>query len=121
MGLLRKLGLPVKDLQAIFNAQDLSVAVESFLTLLREHGFNRADGLQLLREGTDALLPQASPQCLDLKLLREDFTMPNELTHVRILELKPLKVAAFRAESTTPEHDAWAVLSRWAEERGSST
>lgn len=139
--LLRKLGLPVKDLQAIFTTKDPSVvlaavarklqtietemaalaelkaSVESFLLLLREQDFNRLSGLQLLPERTAALLPQSSPPLVNPILCREDLTMPTALSHVRIIELKPMKVAACRAESPSPESDAWVILAAWMEER----
>ena len=33
---------------------------------------------------------------------------------IRIVELQPMRVAVFHAESTTPELDAWKKLSEWA-------
>jgi len=140
--LLRKLDLPVKDIQAIFTSGNLQVAVEAFarklhtidaemaalaelketveafLGLLREQGFNQADGFRLLSEGTAALGRWDAPGPEQRKMPQEVRPMPNELDHVRIVELKPMKVAAYRAESTTPEDDAWAVLKAWVEEKG---
>ena len=33
---------------------------------------------------------------------------------IRIVELKPMRVAVFHAESATPEADAWKKLAEWA-------
>jgi len=41
-----------------------------------------------------------------------------ELPEVRIIELKPTKVAYYRVESESPELDAWKVLLDWAKEKG---
>ncbi len=37
---------------------------------------------------------------------------------VRIVRLEPMRVASFRAESASPEQDAWEKLRAWAEPRG---
>ncbi|MHA1904348.1 MAG: GyrI-like domain-containing protein [Candidatus Thorarchaeota archaeon] len=37
---------------------------------------------------------------------------------VRIIELKPMKVASVRVISTQPENDAWQKMQAWAEPRG---
>ena len=37
---------------------------------------------------------------------------------VRIERLEPMRVASFRCFSETPEQDAWAKLSEWADSRG---
>ncbi len=141
--LLRRMQLSVKEIQAIFASREMHVAVETFarklasieremdalaelretveafLELLREKGFDQAGGPRLLPDEELATLVATAPaHPPEPKSIREDFTMPNELTHVRIVELKPMKVAAYRAESASPEGDAWDVLCPWIEERG---
>ncbi|MGE5675795.1 MAG: AraC family transcriptional regulator [Mycobacterium leprae] len=40
------------------------------------------------------------------------------LDHVRIVNLKPMKVASYRAESASPEKDAWDVMMAWVKANG---
>lgn len=142
--LLRQLQLSIRDIQAILTSQDLQVAVDAlshklqelnaaigeleslretvgrFLTLLREKGISRGDGLVLLQE-QGAALTAGQPAGQPEGSKKEALTVPKEtmeLNHVRIVNLKPMKVAYYQTESTSPEGDAWSVMMKWAEETG---
>lgn len=143
--LLRKLQLPMKDIEAILRSQDLHVAVEAFatklravdeeiasleavrslvaafLTLLKQKGYTRATGLLLLQEVGADLVQHAEQQPCSSDLGKENQIMPetkpSNLT-VRIIELKPMKVAYYRAESASPEPDAFNVIGPWAKSAG---
>lgn len=135
--LLRRLRLSVREIQAIFASRDLQVAVEAlarklasidaemaglaelraeverFLTLLRERGLT-AGGLSLAapsRIDTSESPTVAVPS-------EEERPMTEILTDLRIRELLPMTVASYRAESASPEPDAWAVMERWVEQEG---
>jgi len=133
--LLRKLDLPVKEIQAIFASKDLRVAVDafarklqsleaeigrldhlrsvvaSFLQVLQEQGYDTSASLRLLQEQSTLL---AAPY----KVKEVPPAMTTKLDHVRMIELKPMTVACYQVESPTPEEDAWAVMLRWVEEKG---
>ncbi|HYG57763.1 MAG TPA: MerR family transcriptional regulator, partial [Symbiobacteriaceae bacterium] len=117
--LLRRLELPIKEVQEILSTQELQVAVDAFarklqaidqelgrlqelhdlvsafLTLLRERGYARGAAGLLQLQG-DLVLPAAPAR-------KETIVMPRAsaegLTHVRIVELKPTKVGYYRAVS----------------------
>lgn len=136
--LLRRLELPIKAITTIVTTQHLEQAVTAFtaklreleheidrleglrhvvgafLALLQENGCNPGAGLGLLEAGGTLLL---RPK----RVKKEELVMPNESTtldHVRIIELKPFQVAYYRAESASPELDAWNVLLPWAKAKG---
>lgn len=48
----------------------------------------------------------------------EMYTTASKLTDVRIVQLKPMRVASYRAESASPEGDAWEVMQAWVKEAG---
>ena len=136
--LLRRMELPLKDVQAILATQELQVAVDAFvaklhevdaeldrlqrlhslvdafLVLLRERGYTRAAADLLMLEG-DLVSPEPPK-----RKESPPMTLPGSapLTHVRILELKPMKVAYYQVESPTPEKDAYDVMLAWAQGQG---
>jgi len=145
--LLRKMQLPIKDICDIFSSTDMQIAIDafmrklrslereieeleglkeiidSFLGLLREKGYNRADGFRLLQEQSETNSLKVESKKEKKPLNKEAFMMENitgKLTEqeVRIIELKPMKVAYYCALSASPEKDAWDVMLKWAEEKG---
>lgn len=129
--MLRRLDLPITDICAIFASRGMAVAVdalarkvsaldieirrmtelrgliESSLTRLRERG-DLETGLRC-----DAM--PAMPREENGTMLHEVSTT---LSHVRIIELKPMTVACYCHQSASPENDATAVLHRWAKAQG---
>jgi DNA-binding transcriptional MerR regulator len=142
--LLRRLELSLPEIQQILTTQDLQVAVaafagkvkeleteigrleslreivSAFLTLLKERGYNAAGGLGLLEAGASLLAQPVPTAQAQKEKVREALSMTQEstLSQVRIVELKPMRVANYRAVSASPEEEAWAVMNRWVEEAG---
>lgn len=145
--ILRKLQIPIKDICDIFSSRDLHVAVDaftrklkfleeeietfemlkelvkSFLVFLHEKGYNHADGLYLIQERSELLSFQFESKEKKKNTSKEALVMVTEkqrLTDhdVRIIELKPMRVAYYCAKSSSPEKDAWDVMLEWAEENG---
>lgn len=52
-----------------------------------------------------------------LNMLNENIRQLTD-NDVRIIKLKPMRVAFYRAESANPEMDAWDVLYKWVKEQG---
>lgn len=52
-----------------------------------------------------------------LNMLNENIRQLTD-NDVRILKLKPMRVAYYRTESTNPEMDAWDTLYKWVKEQG---
>jgi DNA gyrase inhibitor GyrI len=78
--------------------------------------------LRYWQEKSNALL-QADTS-FDLQIFNEEVIKLNtEITtnefaiDVRLIHLMPMKVAWYRAESASPEVDAWNVLMKWVEEK----
>lgn len=146
--LLKKLQLPIKDIRSILASHDLQTAVSAFtrklmllkqeivemeqlkealealLMLMKEKGFNSSDGLALLEQNPLVLNLTGSDRLSKHKIEKERSAVNSygvkKLTDsdVRIIELKPMRVAYFRAESPSPEMDAWNNMMRWAEDKG---
>jgi len=143
--ILRKLQIPIKDICNIFSSQDLLIAVdaftrklkfleeeieelemlkelvEAFLIFLHEKGYRHVDGLSLIQERSELLSIQFKDEKKTISkeaLIME--TKNNRLSDhdVRIIELKPMRVAWYRAISTSPEKDAWDVMLEWVQEQG---
>lgn len=142
--ILRKLQLPIKDIYNIFSSQDLRVAVNSFirklkyleeeingLELLKElvesfhlflqkKGYKHADGLYLIQERSEILSLQINEKKKSKYNSKESLYMENQNNNlsdhdVRILEFKPMRIAWYRAESSSPEKKAWDVMLKWVE------
>jgi DNA-binding transcriptional MerR regulator/DNA gyrase inhibitor GyrI len=143
--LLRKLQLPVKDIQNIFSSQDHRVMVEalvrklqsvtgeiselqtlrgtieSFLEFLKEKGCSTEGGFKLLKEHSPQLMEIIEKKS-DIKIKEEAVKLmskvSSKLEDVRIIELKPIKVAYYRADGPEPEQKAWEVLDGFIKEKG---
>lgn len=145
--LLRKLQLPIRDIQEILNSKDMEVIINAFnnklklleddingmriikntieelLYLLKVRGYSEGNGLTLLMEESRTVESKLKEKEEAKKALEmEEFEMAaesiNKLTDVRIIKLRPMKVAWYRHESASPEDDAWDVMNKWAKEQG---
>lgn len=139
--ILRKLEFSVKEIKLLFSSPGIETAVSILkekLGLLveqrsllerRERALNML--LRLLQESVPEnlkilkALHEKALTALELsskaQYEKEVKKMANEkieLPEVRIIELKPTKVAYYRVESESPELDAWKVLLDWAKEKG---
>ncbi|WP_105618936.1 MerR family transcriptional regulator [Vallitalea okinawensis] len=152
--LLRKLQLPIKDIQKIFSSQEMSDLInvfekqlekinedvhalsvlgwyiKEFLTLLREKGYTRANGLGLLIEKSQELETKQmdkSDKVMIAESLKVDYmeelNMANDniskIEDVRLIHVKPMRVAWYQVEkSSTPEDEAWDEMIKWVKEQG---
>jgi DNA-binding transcriptional MerR regulator/DNA gyrase inhibitor GyrI len=144
--LLRKLQLPIKDIQRIFLSEETSVAVESllrklkqvendiaelaglksiiqkFLVIIKGYENNSNDALRLLQEKYDKLL-QVGTTLDSQEFYEEGIKLNTEIISndygmdVRLIQLKSMRVAYYCAESASPEMDAWSVMLKWVEEK----
>ena len=124
IALLRALQLPIAEIERIFLSDDAMVAVlTAHLERLRQESVDLSDlailveELLLLAQGETNLtqmltLIAPSQERLRLKsILSERIpTMPKKLSNVRIVRLPAMTVAAYRAESETPERDCSKVF-----------
>jgi DNA-binding transcriptional MerR regulator/DNA gyrase inhibitor GyrI len=141
--LLRQLELPIKEIQAVLATRDLRVAVEAFtrklkeldaeivrlsdlrgvveafLWLLQERGYARPIRLRLLGEKMPLVDRTQAPAGGATKEAVRMLENPGAvLDHVRLIQLKPMQVAFYRAESPSPELDAWGIMNPWVAEQG---
>jgi DNA-binding transcriptional MerR regulator/DNA gyrase inhibitor GyrI len=145
--LLRKLQLSIKDIKRIFLSKDISVAVNSLLeklkqvendlaeltklksiiqnalTVLKGYDNNSIEGLKLLQEKSNILMQVdtfSNPPKFDEEVIRlnTEISTNEYAMDVRLIHLKPMKVAWYRAESSSPEMDAWKGIMKWVEEKG---
>ncbi|MCL2446002.1 MAG: effector binding domain-containing protein [Oscillospiraceae bacterium] len=123
--LLRTLQLPIAEIERIFLSQDVATAVQALTVhaqTLRQESVDLSDLAQLVEElrqqlaETPDLLQALMPIVEKSKrphlksfLSERIFAMPKQLNNVRILRLPAMTVAAYRAESATPENDCAAV------------
>lgn len=142
--LLRELDLTINDIKKIFSTKNLNEAIyifsyklksiqneikkmemieealEQFLLLLNMKSYESINGevIRLLQEKAQ----QVGLPVISNKYEKECFMMEKnkKLTNsdVRIIELKPMKVAWYRAESESPEQEAWEIMLEWAEKNG---
>ncbi len=135
---LRKMQIPIKDIRAIFTSKSIQVAVE-ILTLklknLEEEAKTTIELMEMIKAFLSFLTKKANSNnnelqfntVFDLKnqLIQADLKMEvnemankivKELNDIRIIELKPMKVAYYRAESISPEMDAWNVMKKWVDD-----
>lgn len=142
---LRKLDLSVKDVKEILSSEDLTVLLnifthkisslkkdiegmerlkfmlEEFLNLLNRKGYNTVDGVKLLQQSGPIDISDSKNKKPKHEIEMEDFSMNNEInkltdSDIRLIKLRPMKVAYYRAESTSPENDAWKVMREWVKE-----
>lgn len=138
--ILRKLQLPLKEIIDILVSQETRVLAEAInrklealtgeitdmghlqtllqqlLILLNRGGLRLIDSLRILQKENDLLdHPEHEMKVEELKMSIENL---NKLTDVRLIRLRPMKVAWCRAESAEPENDAWKTLNSWVQENG---
>jgi DNA-binding transcriptional MerR regulator/DNA gyrase inhibitor GyrI len=112
-----KLKVLDEDLQAM---EVLKIVIGEFLTLLTEKGLDPAGGLKLLREEAQVLETRITGiKNQQTTTEREEFDMAAEKisrltdSDIRIIRLRPMQIAWYRAESSNPEMDAWNVMRKW--------
>ncbi|WBW98130.1 MerR family transcriptional regulator [Oceanirhabdus sp. W0125-5] len=149
--LLRKLQLSVKDIQTIFSTEDMRVLIsifheklnnidkdinslktfqwiiQEFLRLLKEKGYSRANGLNLLVEKSQEIENRHDHviESDSKKRLKEDYMEEinmaidkiSKLDDVRIINLKPMRVAFYNHISDEPEEHAWNEMIKWVKEQ----
>lgn len=131
--LLRKLKMPIADIERIFIAGDFDIALEalnSHLETLKQgaamyhalHYFverligqvKKARNLEQVFSYLEAQSPAIDSRQDDvpqIKLSEREIVMSKErLDHVRIVKLPAMTVASYRAESATPEEDCSKVF-----------
>ncbi len=132
---LRKMQIPIKDIQAIFTSNSIQVAIDVFTIKLKnlEEEAAMTMGLKEMIKAILSFLYEKASRCnhelqfntvFDLKnqlgqevyIKKEVSKMSNnivkEFDDIRIIELKPMKVAYYRAEGASPEMDAWNVMKK---------
>ncbi|MCL2531369.1 MAG: effector binding domain-containing protein [Oscillospiraceae bacterium] len=130
--LLRTLQLPIAEIERIFLSQDVAIAVQALsahASHLRQESADLNDLAQLVEELRQrltetpdllqALLPaiaKSNKPRLKSFLSERIFVMPKKLDNVRIVRLPAMTVAAYRAESATPENDCAAVHDKFVRE-----
>lgn len=138
---LRKMQIPIRDIRAIFTSESIPVAIElfrrklknleeeaemtfelkemikDFLSFLDQKANHNHNQLQF-----NALFDFKNQRVQEVNIKKEIPEMPDqnmrEYDDIRIIELKPLKVAYYRAQSATPENEAWNVMNQWVENLG---
>jgi DNA-binding transcriptional MerR regulator len=135
---LRKMQIPIKDIQAIFTSKSIQVAIDVFKLKLKnlEEETEMFIGLkEMIKTFLSFLYEKASNNnelqfnkvfnlrnqlIQEVSIKKEVHEMSNkivkELNDIRIIELKPMKVAYYRAESASPEMDAWKVMKKWVDD-----
>ena len=125
IALLRTLQLPIAEIEQIFLSEDAATAVQALTAHaqhLRQESADLLDLAQLVEELRQqltetpdllqAFLPvvaKSNKPRLKSFLSERIFAMPKKLDNVRIVRLPAMTVAAYRAESATPENDCAAV------------
>lgn len=129
---LRKLQLPIKDIQEIFNQKDISVLL-SKLRKKRDSVINDEESLSTLKNLLDEFMFRLIGKSISyeegLEVLEGSNSYNNikksiqnkeeiesaisniEKLHkneVRVIDLKPFRVAVLKAVSSTPEKDVWS-------------
>lgn len=128
---LRKLQLPVKDIQEIFEKQDITILLsklrtkrdsvtdneeslsilkkllDEFMFRLISKSISYEEGLEIL-EGSDSY-EMMEEKSKDVDKIENAINNIEKLhrNEVRIIDLKPFRVAVLKAVSTTPEKDVW--------------
>ena len=134
--LLRKLNMPISDIERIFIANDLDVAIDTLtghLESLRHQAafhYTMADLVEKLIQHIQSkksfehifmyLEAQIEAAVLErekaLQILlseRDNLMSKNQLGNVRIVKLPAMAVASYRAESETPENDCSKVFNKF--------
>jgi DNA-binding transcriptional MerR regulator len=115
--LLRKLKMPIADIEKIFISDDLCVAADTlkkYLASLRRDakicGYLIAAVEELIRHVKNAKNLQQVFLYLETKTAPQIQLSEREISMARIVSLPAMTVAAFRAESTSPEDDCSKVF-----------
>ncbi len=138
---LRKMQIPIKDIQGIFTSENVEIAINVLRLKLK----NLEEETEMTLELTERvkaflffLQKQTNHNHNELKF-NKIFNLKNhffqgihfekeasemmnekfkELDDIRIIRLRPMKVAYYRAESASPETDAWNVMKQWVIDNG---
>ncbi|OAA30438.1 hypothetical protein AT15_10390 [Kosmotoga arenicorallina S304] len=86
--------------------------------LLKDKAWEGSKAVEILCEEVLTALELCSKERNHEKEVKKMANKNTGLPDVRVIELKPMKVAYYRAESESPELDAWKVLLDWAEKEG---
>lgn len=136
--LLRKMQIPVKDIRAIFTSKSIKVAIEVFSLKLKHLEEEAETTLELkamiqaflaflyhrvedthnqldLNSVFDFKVDLPQEMCIKKEIDKMTGKVVKEIEDMRIIELKPMKVAYYRAESASPEMDAWNVMKKWVD------
>lgn len=114
-----KLNVLSRDIQAM---EDLRFIIEEFLKLLKKKGYHPIESIRLLQQSDITTSGNEINKKVRNEVEMEEFNkMSNQINKltdadIRIIKLRPMKVAYFRAESCSPENDAWKVMRTWVKE-----
>jgi len=134
--LLRKLKMPVTDIEQIFISNDIDVAIDTLaihlenlqqeavtfksLSVLVEKIIQYAEAEKNLEqvfmylEAKSVAAISEHEQALQILLSeRENNMSANQISNVRIVRLPAMTVASYRAESETPEKDCSEVMNKF--------
>ncbi len=138
---LRKMQIPIKDIRGIFTSENVEIVMNILrlkLKNLEEETEMTLELMERLKAFLSILQKQINHNHNELKF-NKVFNLKNqsfqeihfekeapkimnekfkELDDIRIIQLKPMKVAYYRAESVSPETDAWNVMKRWVDDNG---
>lgn len=130
--ILRKLNFSIKEIKEIFEEKRMDKIIEIFksnltsikieinslnttkkfienlLNYFKETKCDYSDGIKIIKSGIDEILFQKGG---DIMGLNSEFYFGENT--VKIVRLKPAKIAYYRAISKTPEFDAWNVMKQW--------
>jgi len=138
--LLRKLKMPIADIERIFIADSYDVAIDTFtnyLAHLKHHtavyhslaaiienllgNIKKSQSIEAMFlhletesaviDFTHALPPQT--KISERIIVMEQFKSTEPMKNVRIVEIPPMTVASYRAESETPETDCAKVFNKF--------
>lgn len=135
----RKMQIPIKDIRTIFTTNSFQVTIDILSTKLKslEKEVETNTDLQKVIKAFLSFLHQKNNTCPRELEFNSVFNFKNQLLQIinldkevyqmsqrpipesndiRIIELKPMKVAYYRAESASPETDAWKVMMKWVDE-----
>lgn len=135
----RKMQIPIKDIRTIFTTNSFQVTIDILSTKLKslEKEVETNTDLQKVIKAFLSFLHQKNNTCPRELEFNSVFNFKNQLLQIinldkevyqmsqrpipesndiRIIELKPMKVAYYRAESASPETDAWKVMMKWVAE-----
>jgi len=137
--ILRKLGISLKDILEIFRCGDITKAIKifeekqkiiknsisdlsrqhilinKFISLLTQKGFNKLSGLDVISETSRELQKMQIGEEQKMNSNKPGVLQDDQ---VRIIKLKPQKVAWYRTDGPEPEMKAWKVMLEWIRKNG---